>query len=101
MRLLEAMGEILEGAKGIQAVLRDFKANFPFHNDLDFIDDRTSEGNRVLVGTGKFAIQGRRAGILVKNGLVDIIEGPFGKQLELTTKGRKSLAVSRDAWDEI
>lgn len=37
--------------------------------------------------------------MLARAGVVEILDGPFGKELELTRKGRLSLRQSREAFD--
>jgi|APSaa5957512622_1039677.scaffolds.fasta_scaffold02508_2 hypothetical protein len=79
------------------APLRVFNSQHPYHKDLDLIASQ----RRTLIGTGRFDIDGRRAGALVKAGLVEITEGSFGEELELTRKGRMSLDNSEDAFGKL
>ena len=79
---------------GVQNELLVFNQQHPYHADLDLIDSR----NRTLIGNGTFDIDARRAGLLARAGMVNIIEGMFGKELELTNKGRRSLRESSDAF---
>lgn len=69
----------------------------PYHNDLDLIDRQ----RRTLIGDGRFEIRPLRARALERKGLVDVVEGPFGEQLEMTSKGRRSLDESEDAWERM
>ena len=64
--------------------LKVFARQHPYHKDLDFID---GSREKVYVGDKRFQISGRRAGYLAKIGLVNIIDGSFGKYLELTMMG--------------
>jgi predicted double-glycine peptidase len=74
-----------------------FNRQHPWHRDLDHIN---SSREKVRIGPGRFEIPGRRAGMMVKAGLVDIIEDNFGKYLEITSKGRRSLDDSMDTWEK-
>ena len=80
---------------GLREDLRVFNQQHPYHKDLDLIESR----DRTLVGDGTFDIPGRRAGMLARAGVVEIFDGPFGKELELTRKGRISLDQSRETFD--
>lgn len=75
--------------------LKTFQRQHPYHNDLDLIGSQ----RRTLIGPGRFELDGRRAGLLAKQGLISITDGPFGQELGLTRKGRQSLEDSRDAFD--
>jgi hypothetical protein len=79
---------------GLQDDLRVFNQQYPYHKDLDLIESR----NRTLVGDGTFDIPGRRAGMLARAGVVEIFDGPFGKELEMTRKGRILLDQSRESF---
>tara|TARA_Y100000310_G_scaffold256180_1_gene263918 strand:- start:3083 stop:3400 length:318 start_codon:yes stop_codon:yes gene_type:complete len=82
----------------LQEDLRVFRRHHPYHNDLDFIDGR----RRTLVGRGdREEISPKRAAQLVRAKVVTKVEGPFGTELELTSKGRKSLGNSRDAFERL
>jgi hypothetical protein len=75
--------------------LRVFNNQHPFQNELELIDSQ----RRTLIGDGRFEIPGQRAGLMARQGLVDIIEAQFGKELELTSKGRKWLREGQDEWN--
>jgi len=77
---------------GLDRDLQVFQRQHPYYNDLDHIDLR----RRTLIGKGRFDIDGRRAGLLARKGLVYIIEGPFGPELELTSHCHRSLNEGRD-----
>ncbi len=74
-----------------------FGKDYPYHSDLELIQDR----RRTLMGNGRFDIPGRRAGLLARMGLVDIVEGIYGKELHLTGKGERYLDRSQDAFDRL
>lgn len=79
---------------GLDEDLRVFRRQHPYHNDLDLIDSQ----RRTLIGDGTFDIPGRRAGLLARAKMVDIVEGPFGRELSLTMKGERSLRQSRESF---
>ena len=83
--------------ESIADALRVFSQQHPYHNDLELIASQ----RRTIVGGGRFEIPGRRAGMLARAGVVQIFGGTFGEELELTTKGRRSLRESREAFDLI
>ena len=75
--------------------IKVFQRQNPYYNDLGLIDRQ----RRTLIGEGRFEIPGRRAGLMARIGLVDIVHGTFGRELDLTTKGRKMLGESADDWE--
>lgn len=79
---------------GIDDQLKVFNNQHPFHNELELIDSQ----RRTLIGDGRFEIPGRRAGMMARQGLVDIVEAQFGKELSLTAKGKKQLREGQDEW---
>lgn len=86
-------------ASDIKESLDQFNRQWPFHRDLDSIE--SAVGRRTLIGNGRFDIPGQRAGLLSRAGLVEIKEGNFGKELHLTSKGKRSLAESREAFSNL
>ncbi len=88
-------------ASSLDESLAQFNRSWPFHRDLDAIDSNRDLGRRTLIGDGKFDIPGRRAGLLARAGMVDIVEGLFGKELHLTNRGLRSLTTSREAFSEL
>lgn len=81
----------------MSAELRIFNKQHPYHRDLDFIADRP----RTTVGDGNFQINKYQAWLMMKNGLVTVQEGQFGREVKLTAKGRRSLEQSREAFMEL
>jgi len=67
----------------VREMLRVFNNQHPYYRDLDFIASQ----RRTLIGNGYGELDGRKAGLLAKLGLVGIYEGRFGREVELTTKG--------------
>ena len=71
-----------------------FRRWYPFHGDLDLI----SSQRRTLIGEGRFELPASRARALIAGKVVDRVEGLFGPELCLTTKGLRSIRESRDAF---
>jgi hypothetical protein len=78
-----------------ESQIKVFQQQNPYYNDLDLIRRQ----RRTLIGEGRFEIPGRRAGLLARKGLVEIVHGTFGRELDLTSKGRRLLNEGQDDWD--
>ena len=81
----------------LRLALDIFNRHHPFHQDLALVASR----RRTMIGTGTFDVVGKRAGLLSRRGLVHIIEGPFGREVQLTIKGNASLERSEEAFCEL
>lgn len=78
--------------------LKQFNQQHPYHNDLDLISSR----RETKVGTGTFEISPRRALVLERAGLVEVMGNQYGeKLLRLTAKGRRSLDQSSDDFSQL
>ena len=94
------MFEFLEEFAGAKLIaegnLKVFQRQHPFYNEMDLI----SSQRRTLIGTGHGEVPGKTAGLMIKKGWVDVTHGRFGKELDMTAKGRKVWNQYQDDWDD-
>ena len=83
---------------GLSQDLRAFNRQYPYHNDVELVAELLENRRHPVIGK---AVNGHRAGLLVRAGLADIVGGPFGDELQLTSKGRRYLAESQEAFADI
>ena len=90
----------------LDEALRTFNRHYPYHKDLGFIYDNASPSGgriRTWVGAGDWDITHHRAFRLERLGLIIIVHDDRfrdgDRHVELTTKGRASLAQSEQAFN--
>jgi len=79
----------------LQRIIRVFQKQHPYYNDLDLIASQ----RRTLIGDGRFEVTNRNAKLLARLSYVYIVEGLFGPELDLTTKGERRHRADKEDFE--
>jgi hypothetical protein len=96
--MLKLASEVIS-ALDYQSELDEFNNTYPFHRELELIDESHSN---VLTGNRPYEIPGYMAERMERAGLVILLERGDKKQIvQITRKGKDYLRRSREAFSEI